>query len=218
MKRWALTLILGSWVTVAQAQTAVIPVIEVGANLYQNTVTAIYQVLSVANEMLELTPVDEVIVGGQIAEDLAALAEIVSHAELVWYDIKSLDTQITALFGLDTAPDTREGLDERLLDIKQFYYRTLSFAMRTQTLMMTALNTVEHITRLVDSISSFVGNMQGNQVMTQTNATISKTLTIMEAQQAAWQRSDTVQRLSEGVVMASLEKIALKRLEDHPRY
>ena len=54
--------------------------------------------------------------------------------------------------------------------------------------------------------------------MTQTNATISKTLTIMEAQQAAWQRSDTVQRLSEGVIMASLEKMAWKRLEDHPRY
>ena len=78
------------------------PVIEVGANLAQNShdraqsvITAVESVLQTANMVLELTPVDEVIVGGQIAEDLALLAEIMVTAELVWYDLQSLEAQIT---------------------------------------------------------------------------------------------------------------------------
>ena len=93
------------------------PVIEIGANLTQNSITAtqsvitaIEAVLQTANQVLELTPVDEIIVGGQIAEDLALLAEIMVSAELVWYDLQSLEAQITMLFGLDNAPDTRAGL------------------------------------------------------------------------------------------------------------
>ena len=130
----------------------------------QSVITAIEAVLQTANQVLELTPVDEMIVGGQIAEDLALLAEIVVSAELVWYDLQSLEAQITALFGLDNAPDTRAGLDERLLEIKQFYYRSLSFAMRTQTLVMTMFRTVEHVSRLIDAVGALIGNMQGNQV------------------------------------------------------
>ena len=147
------------------------PVIEVGANLAHNAITAtqsvitaIESVLQTANMVLELTPVEEVIVGGQIAEDMALLAEIVVSAELVWYDLQSLESQITVLFGLDNAPDTRAGLDERLLEIRQFYYHSLTFAMRTQTLMMTMFRTVEHVSRLIDAVGALIGNMQGNQV------------------------------------------------------
>ena len=198
---------------------------EVRAQLIQSTVTAtqsvitaIEAVIQTANMFLELTPVDEIIVGGQIAEDLALLAEVLVSAELVWYDLQSLESQIATLFGLDTAPDTRAGLDERLLEIKQFYYRSLTFSMRTQALVMTMFRTVEHVSRLIDAVGALIGNMQGNQVHIQTNTTMSKTLAVMEVQQAAWQRADTVDRLSQGVILASLEKINLKRLADHPRH
>ena len=90
--------------------------------------------------------------------------------------------------------------------------------MRTQTLVMTMFRTVEHVTRLIDAVGALIGNMQSNQVLVQTTTTISKTLAVMEVQQAAWQRADTVDRLSQAVILASLEKIVLKRLEDHPRY
>ena len=84
---------------------------------------------------------------------------------------------------------------------------------------MTALIcTIEHVSRLIDSLGDLLGNMQGNQTLAQTDATISKTLAVMEIQTAAWQRTDTVDRLSEKVVMESLTKINLKRLERHPRY
>jgi hypothetical protein len=82
---------------------------------------------------------------------------------------------------------------------------------------MTIFRTVEHVSRLIDSLGDLLGNMQGNQTLVQTNATISKTLAVMEAQQAAWQRADTVERLSDRVILESLHKISLIRLEDHPR-
>jgi conjugal transfer/entry exclusion protein len=225
MKRLSLLVLvlLVAWAGTAQAQVAAVVYdpTNFGANIVtsaQSIITAVHSVMSVANQVLELTPVDEIIVGGQIAEDLALLGEIISNAELVWYDLQSLDAQITALFGLENAPTTRDGLDARLLEIKQFYYRTLSYAMRTQTLVMTMFNTIEHVGRLIDSIGTFVGHMQANQTLVQVNTTVSKTLAVMEVQQAAWQRADTVQRLSEGVIIESLHQISLARLEGHPQY
>lgn len=221
MKRGLVLLLLLAGPVPASAQilgTGVMPVVEVGANLFQNTVTAANSVISVVNQALELLPLDEIIVGGQLAEDLALLGEITSSASLVWYDLNSLEAQITALFGLDTVPTTREGLDARLLAIRQFYYETLCYAMRAQTLMTTMFRTIDHVTRLVDSIQTFVGHMQGQQTLVQVNTTISKTLAIMEVQQTAWQRQDTVQRLAEGVTLESLRRIGEVRLADHPRY
>jgi hypothetical protein len=168
--------------------------------------------------VLELTPVEEVIVGGQLAEDMAAIGEVISSAELVWYDAQSLNTQIRALFDLDTAPDTVQGLQLRYQEIQQMAFRAQSFAMRAQTLLLTMFNTVEHVTRLIDSVASLVGNMQSNQTLVQTNATISRTLAVMEAQQAAWQRADTVDRMSRGVIMASLTKIEQNRWKTWPKW
>jgi conjugal transfer/entry exclusion protein len=221
VRRLALLLLFG-WTLPAHAQFAalVYDPTNFGANIVtsvQSVITATEAVLQTANMVLELTPVEEIIVGGQIAEDLAILGEIISSAELVWFDLQSLESQITALFGLENVPLTREGLDERLLEIKQFYYRTLSYAMRTQTLVMTMFRTVEHVSALIASIGSFVGNMSANQTLVQVNTTVSKTLAVMEVQQSAWQRADTVQRLSEGIVLESMRQINLARLEDHPR-
>jgi uncharacterized protein YqgV (UPF0045/DUF77 family) len=145
--------------------TGVLPVTEVGANLFQNTITAIESVLQTINMVLELTPVEEVIVGGQLAEDMAALGEVVSSAQLVWYDAQSLNAQIRAMFDLDTAPDTVQGLQLRYQEIQRTAFQAQSFAMRTQTLLLTVFNTIEHVTRLIDSVASLVGNMQGNRAL-----------------------------------------------------
>ena len=216
-----LAMLLGSWIPQVSAQvlgTGVLPVTEVGANLFQNTITAVESVLQTINMVLELTPVDEVIVGGQLAEDMAAIGEVVSNAQLVWYDAQSLNTQIRVMFDLDTAPDTMPGLQLRLQELQQLTFQANSFAMRAQTLLVTVFNTIDHVTRLIDSVASLVGNMQGNQTLVQTNATISKTLAVMETQQAAWQRADTVDRMSQMVIKASLAKIEQNRWKTWPRW
>jgi conjugal transfer/entry exclusion protein len=225
-RSWTLALVLLACLTSpGRVQAQVYALVYDPANFVENAITAVqsvieatYAVLSEAHQVLELTPVDEVIVGGQIAEDMALLADIVANADLVWYDLSSLEAQITALFGLDVVPTTRDGLTARIAEIKQFYYRTLSYAMRTQTLVMTMFSTVEHLTRLVESIGGLIGNMQGNQTLVQVSSTVSKTLAIMEVQQSAWQRADTVQRLAEQVITESLKHITDLQLIDHPRY
>jgi conjugal transfer/entry exclusion protein len=221
-RRLLVAVILVGWAVPVQAQVVslVYDPTNFGANIVtsaQSVITATQTVLMVANQVLELTPVDEVIVGAQLAEDLATLGEILSSAELIWYDLQSLDAQVTALFGLEQAPDTRDGLDERIREIKQFYYRTLSYSMRTQALIMTMLRTVEHVSRLIESIGALLGNMQSNQTLVQTNTSMSHTLAVLTTQNAAWQRADTVDRLSERVIIESMTKITWIRLEDHPR-
>ena len=61
--------------------------------------------------------------------------------------------------------------------------------MRLQTLLTTAIRTVEHLTALLTSISAFLGAKQGVQTLVQVNMTISKTLTIQATQTAAFQRA-----------------------------
>jgi len=216
-----LALFLGGVIPHVSAQvlgTGVLPVTEVGANLFQNTITAIESVLQTINMVLELTPVEEVIVGGQLAEDMAAIGEVVSNAQLVWYDAQSLNTQIRVMFDLDTAPDTMPGLQLRLQELQQLAFQANAFAMRAQTLLTTVFNTIDHVTRLIDIVASLVGNMQGNQTLVQTNATISKTLAVMETQQAAWQHADTVDRMSRMVIKASLAKIEANRWKSWPKW
>jgi conjugal transfer/entry exclusion protein len=136
-------------------------------NLAENIIAAIEAVLIEANQILELTPVDEVIVAGGIAADMEALGEIIANAEGLSYDIGSLQSQITQLFGLSTAPDTRDGLTERLAEIKQVKYQCYSYAAKVQTLLRTAIRTIEHLQGLLDGIGGLVGNMQGNRALHQ---------------------------------------------------
>ena len=66
------------WSRPAQAQ---IPVTDalVGAqttiSAIQNVITATNMVLSVANQVLELTPLDEILIAGEIVEDLALIGD-----------------------------------------------------------------------------------------------------------------------------------------------
>jgi hypothetical protein len=48
--------------------------------------------------------------------------------------------------------------------------------------------------------------------------TVSKTLALIEVQQAAYQRSDTVDKLSEALVIESLNRINQKRIADWPTW
>jgi conjugal transfer/entry exclusion protein len=205
----------------AQAQ---IPVIDV-SNLSQNTVTAIESVLTTiqtilieANQILELTPLDDIAVAGGIAEDMALLGQLVEEAEGLSYDIGSIQSQIDVLFHLDSAPETRDGLTERLAAIKTLKYQCYSTAARVQTLMRTALGTVEHLQGLLDTLGGLVGNMQGNQTVGQFSAVSSKHLANLDVQIASFHRAQTVDRLSEDLVVESINRIQQRRLEDWPGF
>ena len=222
LRRLSLSLCLVVLCTpVVHAQLAVVDV----ANLGQNTITAIESVLTTiqailieANQILELTPLDDIAVAGGIAEDMALLGQLVEQAEGLSYDIGSLQAQLDSLFNLDTAPDTRDGLTERLAEIKRQKYLAYSYAARVQTLMRTALRTVEHLQGLLDTLGAIVGNMGGNQTVGQFHAVSSKHLANLDVQMASFQRAQTVDKLSEALILESITKIQARRIEDWPSF
>jgi len=207
-----LMVVLG-WSTPAQAQLAVID----AANLVQNVVTAVQTVFMVANQILELTGLDEIVLGDDFQSDLEALGTIVQEARGLSYDMSSLQAQVTILFSLDSAPNSAHELRERLAAIRRVVFDSYLSALRTQTLLKTTLSTVRHLTRLVSAIGAFVGNMQGNQTMAQMESTLSETLARLQVQTAAYERAQSVERLTEPLTMESLHRINDAIMVDHPQ-
>ena len=221
-KRLTLSLVLV--VLCAPLAHAQLPVVDV-ADIAQNTITAIESVLTTiqtilieANQILELTPLDDLQTAGGIAEDMALLGQLVTQAEGLSYDIGSLQAQITVLFHLDTAPDTRDGLTARLAEIKRVKFQCYTYAARVQVLMQTALRTVDHLQGLLDTLSQLVGNMQGHQTHAQLTTVASKHLANLDVQMASFQRAQTVDKLSEALILESITKIQARRIEDWPSF
>jgi conjugal transfer/entry exclusion protein len=197
----------------AHAQLAVLD----AANLVQNLVTAIQTVFIVANQVLELTGLDEIMLDDAFASDMEDLADIVQQAQGLSYDVGSLMSQVNTLFNLDTAPDNTTALRERLAEIRRVTVQSYLYAMRTQTLLQTTLRTVQRLTRLVESIGDFLGNMQANQTLNQVNTTVTEQLAKLQVQSAAYERAQSVERLTEALTIESLHRINEQQMADWPR-
>ncbi len=195
---------------------AQLPVTDVG-NLLQNTIQAVQSVLMVANMVLELTPLGEIVLGDEFSADLESLGTIVQEAQGLSYDLSSLNAQVTALFRLDSAPSSARELRQRLAEIRRVVFDSYVYAMRTQTLLKTALSTVRHLTRLVAAIGDFVGNMQGNQTLAQLDGKLSQTLAQLQVQTAAYERAQSVERLAEPLTIESIRRINAAVMEDYPK-
>jgi hypothetical protein len=147
---------------------------------------------------------------------MALLGQLVEQAEGLSYDLGSLQSQIDSLFNLDTAPETRDGLTARLAEIKTLKYQCYTYATKVQTLMQTALRTVDHLQGLLDTLGAIVGNVSGNQTLGQFQAVGSKHLANLDVQIASFNRTQTVEKLSEALILESIAKIQARRMEDWP--
>jgi conjugal transfer/entry exclusion protein len=211
-----LTLLLGR-ATGALAQG--IPVYD-NANFLQNIVTAAQTTISAVEAVFhsaewvnDLESLGDITVAGGIAEDMATLGTLVEQAEGLSYDVGSLQAQITALFALDTAPETTQALQERLAAIRRTRYQSYSYAMRVQTLLMTAARTVEHLQGLLDTLAGVVGNKQANQTNGQFQSVAAKHLANLDVQMASYQRAGAVDKMEELLTIESLRKINDKVFE-----
>jgi conjugal transfer/entry exclusion protein len=205
----------------AQAQLVVIDPADIAQNTVtaiETTLTTIEAVLIEANQVLDLTPLDQIGVAGGIAEDMQLLGQLVDQAQGLSYDVSSLESQIFALFDLGTAPDTRNGLTQRLADIKRVKFQVYSYAARVQTLLRTALRTVEHLQGLLDTVRALIGNKQAHQTHMQTTTVASKHLANLDVQIAAFHRAQTVDKLSEALIIESITKIQARRMADWPSF
>jgi hypothetical protein len=199
----------------SQAQAQVAALVYDPSNWAANIAQLAQTILMVANQITDLTSLGDTVVG---TSDLGDIAAIVEDAQALSADFKSLETQATVLFHLPSAPATRAGLTERIQQIKQLKYDAQLYAVRTQSLMLTVSRTLEHLADLLGRVSDLLGNLQGHQTVAQVNTTVSKTLILIEVQQAAYQRAGTIDQMTEALILESLAKINEARLEDMPRW
>lgn len=206
------------WHTQAAAQ---IPVVD-SANLSQNSITsvqtfitAVETVLIELNQILELEAISGLIAADGISADMAELGAIIESAEGLSYDIYSLQTQIVALFDLDTAPTTTALLYERLAEIRRVRHQSYSYALRVQTLLRTALHTVDHVIQLLGAIVDYIGNKSANQRMSEAQHVMNKTLANMQVQTASFQRAEAVDKMEGIMTDAALDAIN-RRVWDRP--
>jgi conjugal transfer/entry exclusion protein len=205
-----LLLVVLVWSAPAHAQ---LPVIDVG-DIAQNTITAIESTLTTietvlieANQILDLTNVNGVAVQGGIVQDMQLLGQLVTQTQGLSYDISSIQAQVDALFGLPTAPTTTSALRQRLLQIRQLKYEVYSYAIRVQTLLRTALRTVDHLQALLATLTKLIGNLQGHETHVQTTTVASKHLANLDVQIASFHRAQAVDRLEEVLILESLRRI-----------
>lgn len=198
------------WTALARAQIPVIDasnLAENGITALQSTLTTIEQIFQSAQWVLNLTPLDDISTAGGIAEDMQLLGQLVEQAQGLSYDLASLEAQIDALFNLDTAPDTSSGLQERLTEIRRVKWQCYSYAMKVQTLMRTALRTVEHLQGLLDTVGQILGTKQGHQTHAQVTTVAAKHLANLDTQMASFNRAQAVDRMEELLTLESLRRI-----------
>jgi len=188
-----------------------------GANLPQNTIQAVQLVLTVANQVLELTRLGSIALDSTYQQDLTDLTIIIQQAQGLSYDLNSLNAQITSLFGLSTAPTSTRQLQTRMTQIRQLTYDSYVYALRTQTLLQTTFRTLRRLATITGAISRLVGNMQGNQTATQLEGTLAETLTRLQVQTAAYERAQSVEKLTDPLVHKSMENITSQIMADWPR-
>jgi hypothetical protein len=220
-QRYVLVVTLALWLGLAvpaSAQLAgVQPVVEVGAQLVQTTITAVEAVLQTFNQLLELMPVGEIILSAEFASTLDELSVIIAEATGLAYDLGSLQSQISTLFDLNTAPDSMTLLKERLFAIRRVAWEGHVTAMRAQTLARTTLSAIGHLQRLMDAIGILMGNMSANQTMLQVQGTMTELLAKMQVQQATADRARSIEQITETMTIESLYRIQSQIMADHPR-
>src|SRR6267143_914187 len=185
-----------------------VPVYD-NANFIQNVITAIQTVFIVANQLLELTGLGEIVMGDDLSEEMEQLAAIQEEAGGLLADLQNIQLQITLLFELHTAPRSASALQKRMAEIRRLVFKVYVDALRTQSLMQSTVSALRHIVRIVEAIGDLLGNNQGNQTLIQLETRLTVELTKLKTQTAAFHQAQGFDRLQEPLVIESLEIISI---------
>ena len=143
---------------------AQLPVTDAIVSL-QTTATALQMVLSVANQVLELTGLDEIVLGDDVGTDLEQLAALREDAQGLQTDLANIQLQITLLFDLSAAPRGSSALRDQMAAIRQLTWQAYVDALRTESLLQSSTDALRRIVRLIEGIGGLLGNEQANQTL-----------------------------------------------------
>jgi hypothetical protein len=200
---------------VARAQ---LPVAEVGQNLTYNGIQAAETVFQTAQWILDLAPLEDYIFPEGAAEDLAQLSALAEEAEAVSFGLSSTQAQLTALFSLESAPTTSYEFRERVTEINRTLFQTYSYAMRTQSLLLTTIHTVEHILGFIEIVAGLTGKLSAQQTLAQQLGKLQQLHAEANVQRSAFERAKSLEGVTPGVLQQGIYHITDAMMEDHPRW
>jgi len=208
----SLVLALG-WCAPAHAQLAVID----AANFTQNLIQAGQAIIMVANQVLELTGLDDIVLGDDLGADLGQLQELGQDAQGLQADLANIQLQIALLFDLQTAPNSSAALREQLAAIRQLTWQAYVDALRTESLLQSSVSALRHMVRLIEGLGAFLGNQQANQTLAQMESKLTVELIKLRTQTAAFHRAQALDRLERPLIEQSLRNIHDAIMEDYPQ-
>jgi hypothetical protein len=173
-------------------------------------------VLQVANQVLELTGMDAIVIDGGLQADVGQISALAQDAEGLMHDISALQAQIPTLFDTNNLPRTPVAITQRYDAMQDAVRRARLYAVRTQTLVSTTVSAADHLTALVSGIAGFLGNQQANQTMAQVQATTAKLQAATQLQAASHQRMDVLERMSEDILRSSMLEMRAHFLDGWP--
>jgi hypothetical protein len=204
----------------AEAQLAVADVItelQTTITSIQATISAGEAVIHTAKWIIDQTGFDELMLGEDWSEDIGQLNALVMEAEALSYDIGSLESLLNSTFSLEGAPDNTTAFQEQQREIRRYVYQGYTYAMRTQTMIRTALRTVTHVLRIYEQVSAIFGTVSGHQNLAQSQAKLVQLATESKVTVTAMQRAQSLERINEPLILESLDRINEATMADHPR-
>jgi hypothetical protein len=197
---------------------AQLPVVEVGQNLTYNGIQAAEAVFQTAQWILDMAPLEHYIFPEGAAEDLAQVAALAEEAEAVSFGLSSTHAQLTALFDPESAPMTSFEFRERVTAINRTLFLVYSYAMRTQSLILTAMRTVEHILGFMEIVVELTGKLSAQQTLAQQLGKLQQLQVEANIQRSAFERARSLEGVTPGVLQQGVHNIVDAMMEDHPRW
>jgi hypothetical protein len=223
--RWLMIGLVASclWLSLTPPTEAQLPVQDVITNTQtsitavQTTISAVESVIHTAKWIIDQTPLDELAMGGEWAADMADMAALVREAQALGYDISTLSTLIRTMFSVDSAPATTTELQNRLWETRREVSKAHGYALRTQSLIMTAQRTIGHIVKMYEKISELLGNLSGQQNLNQQLTKLVQIETESKVSENAYQLAQSLDRLQDPLILESLYRINEATMASHPR-
>jgi hypothetical protein len=188
------------------------------ANHLQNTISAVEAIFQSLQWVIDMTPLEDFEVAEAYAEDLAVVRELAAEAAAIGLDLTSLQAQIDLLFGLEGAPTTSFEFRLRVGEINQRVFQVYSYAMRTQTLILTAIRTAEHIMALIETVAGLLGKLSVQQNLHQQIGKLHQLQTEHNVVMMAFAHAQSTEALVPGVLYQGIQNIVDQMMDDHPRW
>ena len=188
------------------------------ANHLQNTISAFEAIFQSAQWVIDMAPLESYEISEAYAEDLALLQELAGEAAAIGIDLASVQAQLDGLFNLDTAPLTSFEFRARVGEINWRIWQVYGYAMRTQTLIATAVRTVEHIMALIETVAGLLGKLSVQQNLHQQMGKLHQIQAEGNLITTALAHAQSTEALAPGVLYQGLQNIVDEMMVDHPRW